>query len=202
MTLIRAALILLVVMVLAACATNPPSTKPVFEPAPEPRTQPDEADRQADQTRQPAPVVRPTGPQDHARTESGERAQTDRSPRPRFPRTAAQASGKAAMALLRHGEQLASSGLYKQASASIERALNIEPRNPFLYQRLAELRLQQGLPQQAVALARKSNSLARNNPYLRAENWALISHALQIQSQFDRADSAARKAKRLRKRIQ
>lgn len=186
MTLFRAVLIVLMVAVLAACATKPPTTKPTIDPTPEPRTQPEDHGLSKDQS------------QAEPETED----KTEKTSRKAIPRTAAQASGKAAMSLLHHGKQLASSGMYKQASANIERALNIEPRNAFIYQRLAELRMQQGMPEQAGSLARKANSLAGNNPYLRAQNWALISQALQAQGKYDLADSAAQKAEQLRTRVQ
>lgn len=139
----------------------------------------------------PPPVYPPSAQLPPAATAPGERADDPRpapeappeappeSPEsPPLPRTAAQASGRAVVALLDRGEQLAAQGDYVHAAAAVERALDVEPRNPFVYHRLAELRLKQGQLDQAQALARKSNSLAGRNNYLRANNWQLIARIL------------------------
>lgn len=131
----------------------------------------------------PPPVYPPAAQLPPAATAPGERANDPRPAReapeaPPLPRTAAQASGRAVVALLDQGEQLAAQGDYVHAAAAVERALDVEPRNPFVYHRLAELRLKQGQLDQAQALARKSNSLAGRNNYLRATNWQLIARIL------------------------
>lgn len=48
----------------------------------------------------------------------------------------------------------------ERAAALVERALDIDPANPWLWYRLARIRLRQGARAQAVELARKARSLA------------------------------------------
>ncbi|NIO84261.1 MAG: tetratricopeptide repeat protein, partial [Candidatus Aminicenantes bacterium] len=64
-----------------------------------------------------------------------------------------------------------------QASATIERALRIEPKNPLLWQRLGYLHLQNHRWQQAIAMAQKSNTLAGGNRQLMVTNWKIIARA-------------------------
>lgn len=80
----------------------------------------------------------------------------------------------AVAALLRKAE---SSGSPQAAAATLERALRIEPDNPLVWNRLAKVRLEQGRPGQAEALAMKSNALAADRPALWPENWAIIADA-------------------------
>jgi Tfp pilus assembly protein PilF len=63
------------------------------------------------------------------------------------------------------------------AAATIERALRIEPRNPRLWQELARVRLKQGEYGQAESTAARSNSFARSDTALRAENQRIIEQA-------------------------
>ncbi len=83
----------------------------------------------------------------------------------------------AVVALLDQSRTQASAGRLGAASASLERALRIEPRNPALWQELARIRLDQGQFRQAENLAAKSNALAGDNRRLRAENWRIIGQA-------------------------
>ena len=71
----------------------------------------------------------------------------------------------------------AAAGRLANAAAQLERALRIEPRNPRLWQELARVRLKQGDYMQVEGLAARSNSWARDDPLLRAENWRLIAQA-------------------------
>ena len=63
------------------------------------------------------------------------------------------------------------------AAGSLERALRLEPKNPWLWHRLAVLKLGQGNRRLAIALAQKSNSLAAGRPQLRRANADLIERA-------------------------
>ena len=63
------------------------------------------------------------------------------------------------------------------AADAIERTLRLEPKNPWLWHRLAVLKLEQGNWRQAVALAQKSNSLSARHPSLRRANADLITQA-------------------------
>ena len=68
---------------------------------------------------------------------------------------------KAVIALLDRAQIDNEAGQREAAGASLERALRIEPRNPWLWLELAQLRLAQGQYAQAITLARKSNQLRR-----------------------------------------
>ena len=83
----------------------------------------------------------------------------------------------AAMVLLTRAQALANAGKSAEAAATLERAIRIEPRNPWFWHRLAVLRLQEGQHSLAVELAKKSNVLARGNHRLVAGNWLLIGKA-------------------------
>src|SRR5699024_8283532 len=97
--------------------------------------------------------------------------------RPLPPSSPAQVSSPAVMSLMHAADKQMQGGELSRASAILQRALGIEPRNPFIYQRLAAVRLAQQQYGQVEALASKSNSLAANNPFIQADNWALIARA-------------------------
>jgi len=63
-------------------------------------------------------------------------------------------------ALLEQGRQQSAAGDYGRAAASVERALRIEPGNPYLWLELARIHRAAGNPAQAEANARKALSLA------------------------------------------
>jgi predicted Zn-dependent protease len=86
-------------------------------------------------------------------------------------------TGPAAQGLLNQASQLAREGKADQAEGMIERALRIEPSNPWLWHRLSVLKLQQSLYRQSIDLARKSNSLASGDSRLQSGNWQVIARA-------------------------
>ncbi len=55
--------------------------------------------------------------------------------------------------------------------------MRIEPRNPRIWQQLAQVRLEEAHWAQAANLAAKSNSLATGNLRLQARNWRIIAAA-------------------------
>lgn len=124
------------------------------------------------------------------RTESGS-ADT------RYPRSANEISGPAVQSLLKQSDQQLANGSPDAAAAALERALRIEPRNPFVWQSLAKVRLEQGQADQAESLANKSSSLARGNPYIEADNWRLIAEARRAQGQHRAANEALVQAQRI-----
>lgn len=83
------------------------------------------------------------------------------------------------LALVNQADQQSAAGELPAAGASLERALRIEPRNPVLWQKLAQVRLDQGEFRRAENLAAKANALAPGNRSLRAENWRIIGQARQ-----------------------
>jgi cytochrome c-type biogenesis protein CcmH/NrfG len=97
-------------------------------------------------------------------------------------------------ALLREAESSRDSGSLDKAAASLERALRIQPRNPKLWNRLAEIRLQQGQPGLAEDLATKSNLLAKGDAELLRGNWSLIAQARRLKGDAEGAADAAERA--------
>ncbi len=84
------------------------------------------------------------------------------------------------------------------ASASLERALHIEPRNPYLWNQLAHLRVEQHHLDQAAQLAEKSNALAGPDRALRRDNWLLIAATRREAGDLAGAQAAELKAESLR----
>ena len=103
----------------------------------------------------------------------------------------------AVVALLETAREQAAAGQDEQAAANLERALRIEPKNPWLWHRLGVLRLQQGNYQAAVDLAHKSNALASGNRRLMAGNWELLARAYSALGQEEKAERARQNAREL-----
>ena len=76
----------------------------------------------------------------------------------------------ATIALLEQAQGQAQAGDADLAAATLERAIRIEPANPWPWHHLAVLRLQQGQLRQAIDIAGKSNSLAGDNARMIAGN--------------------------------
>lgn len=68
-------------------------------------------------------------------------------------------------------------GDHAHALADIERAIRIEPRNPWLWLELGEIHLSQADPRQAAAMARKAMSLAGADEVARAAAERLLEQA-------------------------
>lgn len=66
-------------------------------------------------------------------------------------------------------------GLYEQAAVQLERALRIQPRNPEVLQRMAEVQLQAGDFRQALAFAERSYDVGPRVGELCSRNWRTIS---------------------------
>lgn len=79
-----------------------------------------------------------------------------------------------------------------RAAAVLERALRIEPNNPFIWHRLAKSRLLQGRFAQAEAVALKSNALAVSDAGLVRANWGIVAEARQALGDFAGAAEAER----------
>jgi tetratricopeptide (TPR) repeat protein len=109
------------------------------------------------------------------------------------------ASRGAVIALLDRAEHYRRLGDTGAASATLERALRIDPRNARLWYQLAEVRLQQGRPAQAEQLALKSNALSAGDRTLQARNWALVARARWAQDNPAGARQAERKAAEMRR---
>lgn len=112
------------------------------------------------------------------------------------PPTLAPSENAAVVALLQKSQSQSSAGQLDAASASLERALRIEPRNPVLWQKLARVRLGQKDYLQAENLAAKSNALAGRDQRLRSENWRIIGEARSKRGDRAGAKAAFERAER------
>ncbi len=106
----------------------------------------------------------------------------------------AMSDNKAVIALLDRAQTDNGAGQRDAAGAALERALRIEPRNPWLWLELAQVRLAQGQYAQAITLARKSNSFAGRQPRVQAENWQVIGQARVAQGDSAGAEQAFKQA--------
>lgn len=77
------------------------------------------------------------------------------------------AAPSATTALLEQSRTQSAAGQYPQAAASIERALRIEPGNPYLWLELARVHMATGNDRQAEAHARKALTLAGDDTVAR-----------------------------------
>ena len=103
--------------------------------------------------------------------------------------------GNAAVAaLLESAREAEKARQYGRAGAALERALKVEPRNPWLWHRLATIRYRQGRHPEAEALARRSMSLARGDVKLESRNWRVIAAARHGQGDEEGAREALRRA--------
>ncbi len=106
----------------------------------------------------------------------------------------AMSDNKAVIALLDRAQTDNVAGRREAADSALERALRIEPRNPWLWHQLAQLRLAQGQYAQAITMARKSNSFAANQSSVQAANWQVIGQARAAQGDPAGAEDAFRRA--------
>ena len=104
---------------------------------------------------------------------------------------------KAVGALLKTADQQERNKDLTAAVGTIERALRIEPRNAHLWNRLANLRLNQGRVTLASDLAVKSLTLAGADVALKRDNWHLIAKAKRASGDISGARVAERKARML-----
>lgn len=99
----------------------------------------------------------------------------------------------AADALARQAEQQRQMGDYAGAAASLERSMRIAPREPYLWNRLARVRLEQGLSTEAGTFASRSNSLGAD-PGIRKDNWRIIAESRRRAGDVVGAGEAERQA--------
>lgn len=97
-------------------------------------------------------------------------------------------------ALALASSQNSQSGDVEAATATIERAIRIEPRNATLYYKLALLRLKQSKPRLAEELAKKAVLLASNDTQLKKHSWLLVARAREVQGDLKGGKEARAKA--------
>ena len=119
-------------------------------------------------------------------------------PTPEPPAEAPRAETVAIASLMESAQADTQAGRLANAAASLERALRIEPRNPRVWHELARVRLAQGDYMQVEGLAARSNTWARDDPALRAENWRLIAKAREARGDQQGAMVAREAAARQR----
>ncbi len=107
------------------------------------------------------------------------------------------APSKAVVALLAKADNARHSGQLELAAANLERAVRIAPKDPLPWQRLAQLRLEQGDARQAETLANKSNSLAAGSHGIIRRNWQIIAEARRLEGDTQGALRAERKLREL-----
>ncbi len=108
-----------------------------------------------------------------------------------------QSTSPVALAFLSDADKYTTEGDSDRAVASLERGLDIEPKNPWLWNRLAAERLKQKMWVKAITLAKKSNAFAAGNNQLLKANWQIIAEA-----RLALGDAAgARKAKEMARRF-
>jgi tetratricopeptide (TPR) repeat protein len=104
------------------------------------------------------------------------------SPSPEQPK-ASERSTKPVATLLAKAETEFHTGQLDRSAALLERAIRISPKDPHLWQRLAQVRLQQRNAEQAETLAAKSNSLSNGlDSALLRTNWEIIAEARRQQA--------------------
>jgi Flp pilus assembly protein TadD len=113
------------------------------------------------------------------------------------PSPSSDSNTKAVSSLVESAHADAAAGRLANATASMERAIRLAPRNPRLWQELARLRLQQGEFAQAEQVALRSNSLMRGDAGLRFENWNIIAQSREARGDTAGASSARALAKRI-----
>ncbi len=97
-------------------------------------------------------------------------------------------------ALVQQAERQRQTGDFSGAAATLERALRLQSREGYLWNRLAHVRLEQGLATQAANLAARANDLSGDQENLKRDNWQVIANARQRAGDVQGAQDAQRKA--------
>jgi len=100
----------------------------------------------------------------------------------------------AADGLARQAEQQRQQGDYAGAAATLERSLRIAPREAYLWNRLARVRMEQGLAAQAGQLAHRSNDLAGGQSNIKRDNWRIIAESRRRAGDMAGASEADQRA--------
>jgi Flp pilus assembly protein TadD len=144
---------------------SPPSTPP-GTPQPSPGT----PEPQPQPTPEPAPAPAPTQPQKQFRL------------------------GIASSALVKQARDQTTKGDFGAATATVERALRIEPNNPLLWIELGQVHLAEGNAPQAESMGRKAAALATGDPNAQSASWRLVGDALRARGRTLDATEAYQRA--------
>jgi Flp pilus assembly protein TadD len=102
--------------------------------------------------------------------------------------------GGAASALVAQAHSRAAAGDYVAATATLERALRIEPDNPLVWIELGRVQLSAGSPAQADSMGRKAVGLADGDPSTQAAAWRLVADSLRARNRNPEAAAADARA--------
>jgi Flp pilus assembly protein TadD len=102
--------------------------------------------------------------------------------------------GSAASALVTQAHARAAAGDYPAATATLERALRIEPENPLTWIELGRIQLAAGNAAQAENMGHKALGLATGDPNAQAAAWHLIAESLRVRGRNQEASMASARA--------
>jgi len=102
--------------------------------------------------------------------------------------------GNAASALVTQAHARAAAGDYPAATATLERALRIEPENPLTWIELGRVQLAAGNAPQADNMGHKALALAGGDPNAQAAAWRLIAESLRARGRNQEASTASARA--------
>jgi Flp pilus assembly protein TadD len=102
--------------------------------------------------------------------------------------------GSASTALVKQARAQTGKGDFGAATATIERALRIEPDNPLLWIELGQVHLAEGNAPQAESMGRRAVALSTGDPSAQSASWRLIGDALRARGRTLDATEAYQKA--------
>lgn len=105
--------------------------------------------------------------------------------------------GMAIASLLKEADVKIKEGRLNLASSLLERALRIEPKNPFVWHKLASVRFKQKRWKLAESLAQKSYLFSSDDTSLQIYNWHLIASARSKQGDIAGARQARERAEQI-----
>nr|WP_296748976.1 hypothetical protein [Thioalkalivibrio sp.] len=117
------------------------------------------------------------------------------------PAPEAPVSAPAALALAAQSDQARAEGNLRLAGLQLERALRIAPRDAGLWNRLAQVRLEQQEFQQAERMADRSLQLGAADRALSLSNWRIIARARESLGDTEGARRALEEVRRLERAL-
>jgi tetratricopeptide (TPR) repeat protein len=157
-------------LAIVGCRSLGPYGEPPQAPLPQPAPQPAPAPPPIAEPEEPTPPAPPT-------------------PAPRQFRLSAASS-----ALVTQARSQSASGDHALATATLERALRIEPDNPLLWIELGKVHEDNGNHVQADSMGRKALQLGRGDPAVQSAAWRLIADSLRSRGRNQEAAEADARA--------
>lgn len=168
--------LLVLIVVLSACAAPPPYRPPGQTPS------------------VPVPPQAPT-----VETQPAPPPPTIEEPEPLPPPVLREPTlGAASRALVSQAQIQLASKNFAVAASSIERALRIEPGNPLLWIELGKVRQTEGNYSQAENMGRRALSMSVNAPRAQSAAWSLIADSYRARGKNPEAQEAQARAEQLR----